>query len=87
MDGSRDSQVLTLKAEENDVNTTFKEKTKQHVVLLIQLVTSAQQMSQLVRKLVIHVLSAAKEKLKKSAAVTHVQTVVRNLNVVYKMEK
>ncbi|MEC1523003.1 vitamin B12-dependent ribonucleotide reductase [Neobacillus niacini] len=34
VDGSRDSQVLTLKAEENDVTTTFKEKTKQHVVLV-----------------------------------------------------
>lgn len=34
VDGSRDSQVLTLKAEENDAPSVFKEKTKQHVVLL-----------------------------------------------------
>jgi ribonucleoside-diphosphate reductase alpha chain len=33
VDGSRDSQVLTLKAEENEI-PTFKEKTKQHVVLV-----------------------------------------------------
>ncbi|WP_394137382.1 vitamin B12-dependent ribonucleotide reductase [Cytobacillus oceanisediminis] len=37
VDGSRDSQVLTLKAEENsfdDTETVKKEKTKQHVVLV-----------------------------------------------------
>ena len=34
VDGSRDSQVLTLKAEENDAPSIFKEKTKQHVVLV-----------------------------------------------------
>jgi ribonucleoside-diphosphate reductase alpha chain len=34
VDGSRDSQVLTLKAEENDTPSVFKEKTKQHVVLV-----------------------------------------------------
>lgn len=37
VDGSRDSQVLTLKAEENsfeDTDTVKKEKTKQHVVLV-----------------------------------------------------
>jgi ribonucleoside-diphosphate reductase alpha chain len=33
VDGSRDSQVLTLKAEENEI-PTFTEKTKQHVVLV-----------------------------------------------------
>jgi ribonucleoside-diphosphate reductase alpha chain len=33
VDGSRDSQVLTLKAEENEI-PTFKEKIKQHVVLV-----------------------------------------------------
>jgi ribonucleoside-diphosphate reductase alpha chain len=34
VDGSRDSQVLTLKAEENDTPSVFKEKAKQHVVLV-----------------------------------------------------